>query len=138
MRVMGYAKFLVFSLVCLASALPQSQDPPVEQITSALRVHDFDHAIALTRAALKRTPNNAIQMANTTKSGSDQFHGLASDYFNYQKMYAKTEFMKAADDYHPFHSNNFSGAIGGPIIPHHQFFFFFAAEPVKIEIWVVK
>ena len=56
---MGYAKFLAFSLVCLASALPQNQDPPVEQITSALRVHDFDHAIALTRAALKRTPNNA-------------------------------------------------------------------------------
>jgi len=74
---------------------------------------------------------SSIQMANTTKSGSDQFHGLASDYFNYQKMYAKTEFMKATDDYHPFHSNNFSGAIGGPIIPHHQFFFFFAAEPFR-------
>ena len=25
----------------------------------------------------------------TTKSGSDQFHGLASDYFNYQSLFAK-------------------------------------------------
>src|SRR5438046_9071711 len=27
-----------------------------------------------------------LQVAMTTKSGSDQFHGLASDYLNYQKM----------------------------------------------------
>ncbi len=70
-------------------------------------------------------------MTSTTKSGSDQFHGLVSDYFTYQKMYAKTEFMKSTDDYHPFHSNNMSAAIGGPIIPHHQFFFFFAVEPLR-------
>ena len=29
----------------------------------------------------------------------------------------------------PFHSNNISATIGGPIIPHHQFFFFFGIEP---------
>ncbi len=64
----------------------------------------------------------------TTKSGSDQFHGVASDYFTYQNFWAGTEFTHS---YLPFHSNNFSGALGGPIIPHHQFFFFFAIEPLR-------
>jgi hypothetical protein len=73
---------------------------------------------------------SSIQMASTTKSGSDQFHGLASDYFSYQNMYAGFE-SQHGKAYAPFHSNNFSAAIGGPIIPHHQFFFFFAVEPLR-------
>src|SRR5437879_13369474 len=71
-------------------------------------------------------------MTSTTKSGSDQFHGLASDYFQYQNMFGVTEFMAPPNNkYHPFHSNNFSGSIGGPIIPHKQFFFFFSVEPLR-------
>jgi hypothetical protein len=75
--------------------------------------------------------SSSVQFAMTTKSGSDQFHGLASDYFNYQKMYAKYSLPGSDHAYNPFHSNNFSAAIGGPIIPHHQFFFFFAVEPLR-------
>src|SRR5438046_3705362 len=74
---------------------------------------------------------SGLQVAQTTKSGSDQFHGLASDYFNYQSMYAKYSLPGEDHPYNAFHSNNFSGAIGGPIIPHHQFFFFFALEPLR-------
>src|SRR3989440_4594745 len=74
---------------------------------------------------------SGLQVALTTKSGSDQFHGLASDYFNYQSMYAKYSLPGSDHAYNPFHSNNFSGAIGGPIIPHHQFFFFFGVEPLR-------
>ena len=33
--------------------------------------------------------------------------------------------------YAPFKSNNMSGTIGGPIIPHHHSFFFFAIEPLR-------
>jgi hypothetical protein len=68
-------------------------------------------------------------MAMTTKSGADQFHGLASDYFNYQNFWARTEFSPAS--YAPFHANNISAALGGPIIPHHQFFFFGSVEPFR-------
>jgi hypothetical protein len=75
--------------------------------------------------------SSSVQFAMTTKSGSDQFHGLASDYFNYQTMYAKYSLPGSDHKYNPFHSNNFSAAIGGPIIPHHQFFFFFAVEPLR-------
>src|SRR5262249_25665116 len=56
---------------------------------------------------------SSIQMANTTKSGSNQFHGLVSDYFTYQKMFAGTEFTHGKS-YAPFHSNNISATIGGP------------------------
>lgn len=75
--------------------------------------------------------SSSVQFAMTTKSGSDQFHGLASDYFNYQSMYAKYSLPGSDQPYNPFHSNNLSGTIGGPIIPHHQFFFFFALEPLR-------
>jgi len=72
---------------------------------------------------------SSILMANTTKSGTDRFHGLASDYFTYQNMSANFSLPGSSQKYAPFHSNNFSFTIGGPIIPHKQFFFFFAAEP---------
>jgi hypothetical protein len=71
---------------------------------------------------------SSIQMVMTTKSGSNSFHGLVSDYFTYEDLWAGTEFTHS---YAPFHSNNISGAVGGPIIPHHDFFFFFSVEPLR-------
>jgi Carboxypeptidase regulatory-like domain/TonB dependent receptor-like, beta-barrel len=74
---------------------------------------------------------SGLQVAMTTKSGTEQFHGLASDYFNYQSMFAKYSLPGDDHSYNPFHSNNLSGAVGGPIIPHHQFFFFFGIEALR-------
>ena len=74
---------------------------------------------------------SGLQVGLTTKSGSDEFHGLASDYFNYQSMYAKYSLPGSGQSYSPFHSNNLSGTIGGPIIPHHEFFFFFGIEALR-------
>jgi len=71
---------------------------------------------------------SSIQMAMTTKSGSERFHGNVSDYFNSQQLWAGTEFVK---NYAPFHSNNMSATVGGPVIPHHQTFFFFSIEPLR-------
>ncbi len=71
---------------------------------------------------------SSIQMVMTSKYGTDKFHGNVSDYYTYQGFWAGTEFLH---NYAPFHSNNFSGSIGGPIIPNHQFFFFFAIEPLR-------
>ena len=73
---------------------------------------------------------SSIQMAMTTKSGTERFHGNVSDYFNSQQLWAHTEFNSGLK-YAPFHSNNMSATIGGPIIPHHQMFFFFAVEPLR-------
>ncbi|MGB2622655.1 MAG: carboxypeptidase regulatory-like domain-containing protein [Candidatus Acidiferrum sp.] len=74
---------------------------------------------------------SGLQVAMTTKSGGDEFHGMASDYFNYQSMFAKYSLPGSDHPYNPFHSNNLSGTVGGPIIPHHQFFFFFGIEALR-------
>jgi hypothetical protein len=74
---------------------------------------------------------SSIQMISTTKSGSDQFHGLVSNYYNNDKMYAKTVFMGENDEYNPFRTNNFSATVGGPIVPKQKLFFFFAVEPLR-------
>lgn len=74
---------------------------------------------------------SAVQMTMTTKSGTDQFHGLLSDYFSYQGFWAGTEF---AHNYAPFHSNNMSANIGGPIWRKHQLFFFFDIEPLRESV----
>jgi hypothetical protein len=71
---------------------------------------------------------SSTQMSMTTKSGTNGLHGSASDYFTSQQLWAGTEFVH---HYSPYHSNNVSATIGGPIIPHHQFFFFFAIEPLR-------
>ena len=74
---------------------------------------------------------SSIQMAITTKSGQDRFHGLVSDYYNNQDMYAKYSLPGSDHEYNPFHSNNISVTIGGPIIPKKQFFFFAAVKPLR-------
>ena len=46
-------------------------------------------------------------------------------------MYAKYSLPGSDHEYNPFHSNNISATIGGPIIPGKQFFFFVAVEPLR-------
>src|ERR1700761_6505284 len=60
---------------------------------------------------------SSVEMTMTTKSGTDRYHGNASDYFTNQKLTAATEFTQK---YLPFHSNNISATIGGPIVPRHK------------------
>src|ERR1700735_5013500 len=72
-----------------------------------------------------------LQTIFTTKSGTDAFHGSASDWFNYQGMFASQHFV--GYPYQPFHSNNMDFAVGGPIFPHHESFFFFAVEPLRVS-----
>lgn len=71
---------------------------------------------------------SSLEMLMTTKSGTNKFHGNLADYFTYQGLWSGTEFVH---NYAPFHTNNFSGSIGGPIIPKHRAFFFFSIEPLR-------
>jgi hypothetical protein len=73
-----------------------------------------------------------VQEVMTTKSGTDQFHGEAADWFYYQNMFATTHF--SGPKYLPFHGNNMSFSVGGPIIPHKQFYFYFAVEPLRSSL----
>jgi hypothetical protein len=73
---------------------------------------------------------SSIQTVMTTKSGTDQYHGFASEYYNYQGLNARGEFGVAQPQkVNPYHTNNMSFGIGGPILPHHKLFFFFSIEP---------
>ena len=79
--------------------------------------------------SVEHSRSAGLQTIFTTKSGSDQFHGSASDWFNYQGMFASQHFV--GYPYKPFHSNNMDFAVGGPIFPHHDSFFYFAVEPLR-------
>lgn len=78
--------------------------------------------------------SDGAQIVMTTKSGSDKFHGFAADYYNNENMFTRTHF--SGNQYPVFHSNNISAGIGGPIIPHHQLFFFFDVEPLRSSLSV--
>ncbi len=75
---------------------------------------------------------SSMQTVMTTKSGTDHYHGFGSIYYTYQGLNARGEFgpppsVKIA----PFHTTNMSFGVGGPVIPHHQLFFFFSIEPYR-------
>ena len=72
---------------------------------------------------------SSVEMSMTTKSGTDRYHGNASDYFTNQHLTAGTDFTHT---YSPFHSNNISAAVGGPIFPTRKWgYFFFGIEPLR-------
>jgi Cna protein B-type domain. len=64
----------------------------------------------------------SIETAITTKSGGGRVHGLASYYYTGNRLWTRNEFTPAAG-YAPFHYNNFSGVVGGPLYRDHTFFF---------------
>jgi hypothetical protein len=78
------------------------------------------------------TRATGVQEVMTTKSGTETFHGSAADWYYYQTMFASTHF--SGPKYLPFHGNNMSFTIGGPIIPHKQFYFYFAVEPLRSSL----
>jgi hypothetical protein len=73
---------------------------------------------------------SSIQTVMTTKSGTDTYHGFASEYYTYQGLSARGEYgVPAGTRIAPYHTNNLSFGVGGPVIPHHKFFFFAGYEP---------
>ena len=60
-----------------------------------------------------------LQTVFTTRSGADKFHGSASDWFNYQGMFADQHFVNdpLGCRYKPFHSNNMDFQSAGPLFP---------------------
>jgi hypothetical protein len=98
---------------------------PNVDVVSEVSIQTNTYAVDYGRAS-------AIQTVMTTKSGTNQFHGFASEYYNYQGLNARGEFglpqpLKVA----PYHVNNMSFGAGGPVLPHHEFFFFASIEPYR-------
>ncbi len=73
---------------------------------------------------------SSIQTVMSTRSGTNEFHGFASWYYTYQGLQARGEFgVPQPQRLAPYHTNNLSFGVGGPVIPHRKFFFFASYEP---------
>jgi hypothetical protein len=71
---------------------------------------------------------SGLEVAMTTKAGTDEYHGDVDEIYNYQGLWAGTEFVHK---YAPFHTNNGSAAMGGPILRKNNLFFFASAEILR-------
>jgi hypothetical protein len=58
-----------------------------------------------------------------TKSGTNQFHGSAADYFRNSALDARNYFNFAGQPKAPFHNNQYGASLGGPIVKDKTFFF---------------
>jgi hypothetical protein len=65
--------------------------------------------------------NSGAIVNATIKSGTNQFHGDAFEFYRDTFLDAKSWFEPTAA---PFHQNQFGGTIGGPIVKDHAFIFF--------------
>ena len=72
----------------------------------------------------------SVQVAITSKSGTNQFHGTGAYFFTDQHLWARSEFTQK---YYPFKKHDLSGTFGGPIIKNHTFFFA-SVEPLRSQI----
>ena len=59
-----------------------------------------------------------------TKSGTNQFHGAAYEYFQNNALNAAPYNFGSGTTVPVLHFNNFGGAVGGPILRHKTFFYF--------------
>lgn len=73
--------------------------------------------------------SSSIVQVMTSKSGTNQYHFLASEYYTANWLTARTEFQPKAA-FPPFHSNNISATASGPVPFIHQMYFFTGWEPL--------
>lgn len=75
---------------------------------------------------------SSIQVTMTTKSGTNQYHGSGGLYYQFEKLNARGYYGPPHPEAIPaYHTSNLSFTLGGPVIPHKQFFFFVAYEPYR-------
>lgn len=67
------------------------------------------------------TAGGVITLAS--KSGSNQFHGDAYEFFRNDYLDARSYFLDSATRKPPLRYNQFGGAVGGPVMKNKLFFF---------------
>jgi len=70
-----------------------------------------------------------------TKSGSNEFHGSAFEYFRNQKLDTRNYFNTGTKP--PFRLNQFGGSIGGPI-RRNKLFFFANYEGLRQRLGIIQ
>jgi hypothetical protein len=85
-------------------------------------IQEFKVQTSLYAAVYGRGGGGSIQAI--TKSGGNNFHGAAYEYFRNASLNANNPFLKAAGVRRPTLDRNvFGGVLGGPISPDKLFFF---------------
>jgi outer membrane receptor protein involved in Fe transport len=87
---------------------------PVEAIAELHVASNFE-------AQYGRSAGGVINVV--TKSGTDNIHGSAFEFFRNDAMDARNYFNPTSQEQQPFHNNQFGAALGGPIIKDKTFFF---------------
>jgi len=77
---------------------------------------------AVNTYSVEYSRGSSLLMTMTSKSGTNQFHGSVTDYYDYEGLWAKTEFQP--NGVGTFHGNNGTATFGGPISQRHQLYFF--------------
>jgi hypothetical protein len=94
----------------------------IVQQVSMDSIQEFEVVTSRIKAEYARAGGGAITMV--TKSGTNEFHGSAFEYFRDKSLNAETEPEKlAGQGKAPFKRNQFGGTIGGPIVKDKAFFF---------------
>jgi outer membrane receptor protein involved in Fe transport len=88
---------------------------PVEAIAEAAILSNFE-------AEYGRNSGAIVNLV--TKSGTNEFHGSAFEFFRNNALDARNFFNFKPDSQTAFRNNQFGGALGGPIIRNKTFFFF--------------
>jgi Carboxypeptidase regulatory-like domain/TonB dependent receptor len=78
-----------------------------------------------------RSPGAQISLL--TKSGTNQFHGTAFDYFRNDALDARNYFNAPPQPKPPLRQNDFGGTFGGPIF-HNRTFFFLSYEGLRLQL----
>ena len=87
---------------------------PVEAIAELHVASNFE-------AEYGRSAGGVINVV--TKSGSNQIHGSAFEFFRNNALDARNYFNPTSQSQEPFHDNQFGASLGGPIIKDKTFFF---------------
>src|SRR5579884_1641382 len=58
-----------------------------------------------------------------TKSGTNEFHGSAFEYFRNNWLDARNFFNARGTPQNPFHNNQYGGSLGGPVVRDRLFFY---------------
>jgi hypothetical protein len=87
---------------------------PLESIAELRVLSNFE-------AEYGRSAGGVINIV--TKSGTNDIHGSAFDYFRNTVLNARNFFNNVGSPQDPFHDNQFGAALGGPILRDKTFFY---------------
>jgi hypothetical protein len=87
-------------------------------------------AIQTNTFSVENGRGSSVQVAITTKSGTNDYHGTGSYFFTNEQLRARTPFTTK---YEPFSRHDMSATIGGPIWKNRTFFFG-SVQPLRSRI----